>query len=135
MGEVHESITLDANAQRVWELIGQPGDIAEWAPLDASSMEGDIRVCTMPGVPGEIRERITRHSDEDRSYSYEIVSAPLPVSNYHSTISVSDADGGSRVDWKGEFEPAEGTSDDDVVQMVAGVYRGGLDSLRAHLQG
>jgi hypothetical protein len=66
-----------------------------------------------------------------RSYTYSIVSAPLPVANYTSTISVVVDGAGSAVTWAGKYD-AKGASDADAKKTIDGVYDSGLKALTAN---
>jgi hypothetical protein len=73
------------------------------------------------------------------SLKYRIKSGDaLPVTNYSSTIKVSAAGGKSTVEWRGAFyrgypnnNPPPELSDEAAVAAVTGVYRSGLDQLKA----
>ena len=79
-----------------------------------------------------IVERLLKFDDAARSYSYAILQAPFPVTNYLSTLCVRDAgDGrGSRVDWSGQFAP-DGISDEEASRLFRGIYEAGLKVLAA----
>jgi len=63
------------------------------------------------------------------SLSYKILEGPLPVSNYESTIRVTDnGDGGSKVVWNSTFD-ANGASDDEAINIITGIYAAGLDAV------
>ena len=65
-----------------------------------------------------------------RSYSCSIVSGPLPIDNYTSTLRVIEGeDGKATVEWSSEFEPA-GAPESDVVKIVEGIYSAGFDNLK-----
>lgn len=136
MAEVNETIAVDAPPSRVWELVGEPGRIAEWLPaLASSSVEGERRTCQLAGPDGgEISERILEHSDDERRYAYEILEGPMPLESYRSEISVQERDGGSEVVWRAQFEPAGDAPADELVGSISEIYRGGLESLREQLE-
>jgi hypothetical protein len=66
-----------------------------------------------------------------RSYTYSIVSGPLPVANYTSTISVAPDGAGSTVTWVGKYD-AKGASNADSMKAIDGVYDSGLNALTAN---
>jgi hypothetical protein len=59
---------------------------------------------------------------------YAIVSGPLPVANYRSTISVMPDGKGSALKWSGTYD-AKGTSDDQARTTINGIYEAGAKSL------
>ncbi len=65
----------------------------------------------------------------------------LPVSNYSSSIRVSGEGAKSTVEWKGAFyrgyvnnDPPPELNDEAAVNAVNGVYKVGLDALKAKLE-
>jgi hypothetical protein len=52
----------------------------------------------------------------------------LPVTNYHSTISVSPDPKGSSLKWIGKYD-AKGASDADAKKVIDGIYEGGEKAL------
>ena len=93
-----------------------------------------------------IDEILYKFSDEKRSYSYRITDVKvevLPVTNYSSHLTVKDgANGGSLVEWRGAFyrgypnnDPPEHLNDAAAIAAVTGVYRAGLDALKAAIEG
>ena len=134
MAIVHETIQIEADPRRVWELAGDPGRIAEWVPtLATSSAEGAERRCTL-AEGGELVERIIERSEADRFYEYEIVDAPMPLRSYRSRLSVQEHDGHTHVDWVAEFEPQQAGQEEQLAEAFAGIYRNGLEELRARLE-
>lgn len=134
MAHIHETVELDADPQQVWEVAGDPGRIADWLPvLSSSRAEGGERECTMTNG-AELKERILEHSDEERSYTYEIVDAPMPLRSYRSRLSVHGHDGHSHVDWEAEFEPEDAGQEQELVETFTQTYRDGLESLRRRVE-
>lgn len=134
MAHVHEEIEINASPDEIWPLAGDPGRIADWLPaLSSSRAEGSARECTM--VNGaELKERILEHSDEQRSYSYEIVEAPVPLRCYTSRLSVHGHDGHTHVVWDADFEPEDAEQEGELVEMFTQTYREGLESLRERFE-
>lgn len=65
-----------------------------------------------------------------RSYSYAILQAPFPVTDYLSTLQVHETNGGkgSQVEWSGLFTP-NGVSDQEASRLFQGIYEDGLNAL------
>lgn len=135
--KAQESIEIDAKASDVWSKMSNYGDLGAWHPavksteiVEGKNNEKDaIRVLTLQDG-GTIREKLEFYSAARKRYSYTILEGVLPVSDYHSTISVKaiSADK-SKVTWRGKFKSA-GASDEDALKTISGVYRGGLDNLK-----
>lgn len=137
--EVTETVTTTAPPAKVWGMIGKFDAIASWLPPAASSPAdkgdtvGSVRVITLKG-PGSptVTERLT--ASDAQSYSYTILKVDpkvLPVMDYTSTISVAPGGGGSLVTWHGSFKPAGGADDASAGKAISGVYRAGLDNIKA----
>ena len=130
MVEVTESVSVAADANAAWELIGDPSALAEWHPaIDSSEVENDLRHLIL-GDGGRIEERITEQSG--RSYSYEFIESPLPVGGYSSRLSVEPSDRGATISWSSTFE-AQGASESEAEELIAGIYRAGLDAVAQRL--
>jgi hypothetical protein len=135
---VERSVELAATPEKVWERIGSFGDMS-WHPAMFSTDNpggnavGAVRVLTVGQAGGPtVTEDLLARSEEERRYRYRILEvdpAVLPVVNYTSEIAVVAADTGSRIVWRGAFDPAPGVTDAAASDAVAGVYAGGLEAL------
>lgn len=121
--------TLAADA--MWKKIGADFcGIGKWHPaIDKCKLSADhkTRTLTLKGG-GTIVEKLEKLDFKNRSYTYTIVSGPLPVDNYHSTIAVATDGTGSAITWTGQFD-AKGASDADAQKAIQGVYDSGLQGL------
>ena len=70
---------------------------------------------------GEFVEHLVSWNNKKRSYTYTIISSPLPVTDYRSTIHVVPAAGGSALVWTSTYK-AKGTSDADAKKAIDGIY-------------
>ncbi|RME35632.1 MAG: SRPBCC family protein [Gammaproteobacteria bacterium] len=133
--QVRETVTLKAGADAVWALIGDFNGLYRWHPavvnsiLDGDrSQAGSLRILVL-GDGARIVERQQSHDDGQRSYGYEILYSPLPVSGYQSQISVTPMGGGKcQVSWSSTFSAA-GATDAKAEETIRGIYRAGLDHL------
>jgi hypothetical protein len=130
--EVHQSASVKAAPEAVWEKIGGFCAIKDWHPAVkacAESEEGGatFRTLTLPDG-GSIKEKLTGRTET--SYTYEIVESPLPVQNYRSTLSVMAEGDGTMIMWDGTFD-AKDASDADAEGAIAGIYKAGLDRIGA----
>jgi Polyketide cyclase / dehydrase and lipid transport len=120
--------TLPADA--MWAKIGDFCGIGKWHPAIEKcelSADGKTRTLSLKGG-GTIVEKLTKMDAVRHSYSYSIVSGPLPVAHYRSTISVAAKGKGSVVKWVGKYD-AKGASDADAKKAIDGVYDSGLKAL------
>ena len=132
---ISESITVHGTPEAVWAIAGDPGAIGEWLPaLSESTYSNGERVC-LTGDGAEIRERIVEHSDKEQSYTYEIVTSPLPLRSYRSTLAVHGHDDHSHVTWEAQFAALEEGQEPELEAMFSGLYRAGLESLRDQVEG
>jgi hypothetical protein len=124
------SSTLSPDA--LWKKIGDFCGIADWHPAIAGCKltdGGKRRMLTLKDGGGVIVERLVKRDDKHRAYSYKIISSPLPVASYQSTISVMDGkDGGSELKWSGKYL-AKGTTSADAKKTIDGIYQAGADVL------
>lgn len=131
--EVSRSVTVDADASAVWQVVGPFCAIADWYPGIETCSEEEIggathrRLGTADG--GEFLEEELAHDDAGMSYSYAIIEGPLPVQDYESTLSVDESGGGAVITWKSTFEPKGATAEEATTVMV-GVYDAGLEALQ-----
>ena len=129
MHSVTVTTHVDASPDQVRGVIGDPGSLSQWHPAIASSeMEGDTRWLTLPDG-AQIQETIESLDAAARSCTYSIVESPLPMTDYVSTIQVTEEGSGSAVDWTASFQP-NGAPAADVVAIFKGLYQAGFSVLR-----
>ncbi len=138
MTKVQVIETVAASAADVWEKLSdfggvQPGGIVESCEVEG---EGVGMVRTIRLTTGVVVERLDVHDSDAMTFAYSIINddCPLPVSNYSATVIITaDQTGEScRVDWTGTFEP-KGASEAEAVDVVKGIYAGGIDRARRAL--
>ena len=131
MAKVSMSTDLKVSADKAWELIGGFNALPDWHPaVEKSELEeaGQTRRLSLAGG-GTIVEKLESSDDGARTYSYTIVSGPLPVANWTSTIRVTGQGDDCTIEWSSEFEAA-GAPENDAVAAMQGVYQAGLDNLK-----
>jgi len=135
MPKVTSSTALPVPAQSVWSVIGGFNALPDWHPAvekSETANEGGTKVRTLHlAGGGTIVEKLVASDDKERTYSYTILSGPLPVANYEATIKVRQNDGasGCTVEWSSEFE-ASGAPESDAVAAIRGIYEAGFENLR-----
>ncbi|WP_130932368.1 SRPBCC family protein [Pseudomonas sp. Sample_24] len=125
-------IDIPASADQVWQLIGGFNSLPDWLPfIPQSELSEGGRVRSLQTADGAVVvERLQAFDNAARTYSYSILQAPFPATDYLATIKVEAQGQGARVTWSGRFEPV-GVSDEEVVALFTGIYQGGLEALRA----
>lgn len=114
----------------LWKKVGDFCGIGDWHPAIEKcvlSSDGKERTLALKGG-GAIVEREESVDNANRTYTYTILSGPLPVTNYHSTISVSPDPKGSSIKWIGSYD-AKGASDADAKKVIDGIYESGEKAL------
>ena len=139
MTKVSMSTNIAVSATRLWDMIGGFHSISDWHPaIEKCEIEEDgdvtLRRLSLAGG-GELVERLEKSDGDERSYSYSILSSPLPIDNYKSTIRVlEDEDGNVKVEWSSEFDCVD-VPETEVVKIVEGIYSAGLDNLKKKFGG
>jgi len=134
-GRVHYRVELNGAAAEVWRLVGPFDSLPRWhplvseCPLEREQDSGAIlrRIRLHDGTV--IVNRLTGHSDSDRSYGYELVEGPLPVAFYRSTLRILERKGGCTLDWSSEFDPGD-APEDEVRRRVESLIGPGVDALK-----
>lgn len=142
-----ETIEINAPADKVWAVVGNFADWSWHPAIEKTEATGNAvdatRVLTLKGG-GKINEKLLKRDDAKRSMHYEITEVDvkvLPVNQYASTITVTDDGGKSKVEWKSSFyrgfmqnDPPEGLDEKAAIAAVSGVYKTGLEALKAKME-
>lgn len=142
MAKVFVSSVIDASVPKVWQRVRDFNGMPGWHPAIADSFIEDglrsdsvgcVRNFNLTGG-GNLREQLVALSDEQHSFTYRILVAPMPVQNYVSTLTlhrVADTDR-TYGEWTAEFDvPRE--KQDEMVALVESVFQAGFNSLQADL--
>ena len=125
--------TLKAPADKVWQTVGDFNGLPRFvAAATKSRMEGEgvgaLRTLTLPDG-AQIVERLESYDDEGMALSYSIVSGPLPVEDYLSTVKVTPlSENQCTVSWSSTFE-ARGASEEEARGAIEGIYAMGFEGL------
>jgi len=131
---VKEVRRVNAPAEKIWSLTGGFNDLDKWHPAIAKSEYDPVKktrtLTTKDG--GQIVEELLVMTDH--SYSYRILSSPLPVANYTSTLHVAPINqNSSEITWMSEFQP-KGASEPEAQKVISGIYKDGFDSIEKLLK-
>lgn len=133
MANTTTTIKISASPAKVWQLIGGFDSLPDWLPyIPNSEVSEGGRVRQLANPDGDtIIERLEAFNEKERYYTYTIMKAPFPVTDYLSTIRVKeDTDGiSSLVEWSGSFTPV-GVSDQEAINLFHGIYQDGLEALQ-----
>ena len=124
------TMTSSMSPDALWKKIGDFCGIGDWHPAVEKcvlSADGKQRTLSLKGG-GTIVEALEDLDNANHAYTYTILSGPLPVANYHSTISVSADPKGSAVKWVGTYD-AKGATDADAKKVIDGIYEAGEKAL------
>ena len=132
--EVELEFGVGAPPHDVAALLMDFEGLPRWHPgIEGWALEGSgagaVRTYRLGGNPH--RERLDER--DDRAIRYTILEGPLPLSEFHASYEVRDAEGGSRITWRAAFvvmpqlEPAMG-------QAAKLLQISTLELLKAHLE-
>jgi hypothetical protein len=130
MAEVREEGELGVSADEAWKVVGDFVGLIEGMGLPVEvEGEGIGQTRKISMGPAPIVERLEERDEAAKKIVYSIVEGPLPVSNYVSTMQLSDAgEGRSKLVWSSTFEPV---GDEATAKtIVSGIYDGGIKGLQ-----
>lgn len=122
--DTEETITINAPAEKVWGLMKDFGDIANWhsevftSPAQGGNLKGGTRVLTLKDG-NTITEELKKYDEDKMSYSYKITDMStvktinyagvdekvpaIPVANFSATISLEAKGDTTVVTWKAGY--------------------------------
>ena len=129
--KVARSLKTTGSSHDVWKVIGDFCDIDDWHPViatcDLKVIDGSLhRVLTTADGAEFVEKRIA--SEQGLSYTYSIVSSPLPLDRYTGTLSVTAGDA-TTVTWSTNFS----TDDPSIEGFIGGVFDAGIAQIEAML--
>jgi len=128
MTKVFVSAVVDAPIDQVWGKVRDFNGLPQWHPrFSRSHIEdglpsdciGCVRNFDIAGGGGTIRERLLTLSDLDHTFTYCILTSPLPVEGYVATLKLFPVTVGNKTlgVWTAEFRVTNG-KEADVVEAV-----------------
>ncbi|SFS70314.1 SRPBCC family protein [Marininema halotolerans] len=119
-------------ANTLWNLIGDFGDMKSWGSSNLTSCVqegtgiGSIRTITIHDSGKDIVIVDRLDAETERSYTYSIVSSPLPYQSYQATMAVKELDGTqSQLTWSSTFEP-KGITEIEAIEYTKQMYQRGM---------
>jgi hypothetical protein len=133
--EVAEKVEVKATPAAAVALIGDFCGIKNWHPVIVGcemKMEGGANVRTLTAKDGAkfVEKEV---ASDATSYTYTILTSPLPLKDYKSTIGVSGSGDTATITWTGSFTPD--APDNGVEKVVSSIYSAGLTGLKTKLEG
>ena len=126
MSTATAELAMNATPDAVWELVGDFYGIGGWMPgIETCEADGDDRLIGMMGMT--IREHLVNLDEDAKALTYSITDG-APVESHEATITVHDADGGSRVTWDVTATP------DDMAALMQGLYQQALEALKTKVE-
>jgi hypothetical protein len=130
MGKVSVSQRVTADADAIWELIGDFNGLASWAD-GVTSCSGDghdvgsVRVVELADGR-RLRERLESLDEVGRSYSYSLTEGGRGADDCLATLKVwANRDGSAEIVWSAEFD-AEGAPEGAGGARIEVFYRSSL---------
>ncbi|ABN60154.1 SRPBCC family protein [Shewanella baltica] len=144
MPMVEYSAVFDGDAERVWSVLKQFGEIHQWHPeIRNSVIEAGLTDGLVGGVrrlelnDGAIlRERLLSVDDSLRRLSYCFEESPLPLDNYVASIHVISLTGTKQsvIHWSASFELAEPDPAQLNAKAIQALIIAGHDNLQRFLR-
>ncbi len=146
--KVTKTVTINAPAPKVWQLVADFCAIQTWHPgvakcaVEGGNAVGAKRTLRIGKPDGPtIVEELQVYDAAAMMYKYRILqtdSAVLPVSTYSGFLTIKDnGDNTSTAEWRSGFyraypnnNPPPELSDEAAVKAVSGVYDAGLANLK-----
>lgn len=136
-----QSIEIKGSPKTVWDFVKNFDGLAKWHPAfkddviksGKNNTKGAVRTLTLDS--GEsFDEQLLKFDDSKMFFRYRIIGdSPFPITHYVSTMNVKKSKGAmTKVIWQGKFnnKPDSRKSDDEVVEIINGAYKGGLENLK-----
>ncbi|GLQ30415.1 SRPBCC family protein [Litoribrevibacter albus] len=131
--EVEVNRVFDASIKKVWKKFGKFCAIQRWQSLvdtcDVYENKRGIHRAIVMDDGGVFVERLLEYSDLNHSFTYNILSGPVPVTNYLSTLKFEDI--GNRqtlFTWTATFD-VDYEIEQDVVDNLYTLFENGVDGM------
>ncbi len=135
------SIEIKGGPKAVWDFVKNFDGLAKWHPAfkddviksGKNNTKGAVRTLTL-GSGESFDEQLLKFDDDKMFFRYRIIGgSPFPITHYVSTMSVKKSKAATtKVIWQGKFDnkPDSGKTDEEVVEMINGAYKTGLENLK-----
>jgi NADPH:quinone reductase-like Zn-dependent oxidoreductase len=142
MVTVRKSTIIDAPVDAVWHFLRDFNAHHAWHPAVAASRIEDardadeiacVRAFRLQDGAG-LREQLLSLSDRERSFTYCILEAPIPLIGYVATVRLRPVTDGARTfwEWSSRFAAPEGREDELARLVGEDIYEAGFDAVKSH---
>jgi NADPH2:quinone reductase len=141
MVAVRRSTVIDAPIDQVWAILRDFNGHERWHPAVAESRIEEGRAGDEAGCVrrfklndgAELREQLLRMSDRDHSFSYCILTSPIPLIDYVATVNLKPVTDGDRTywEWSSTFAAPEGRETELAALVGDGIYEAGFGAIQA----
>lgn len=134
MAHVQQSIALGVDAESVWKLIGSFDKMNEWHPAILTSESedtgsGHLRHLSLLGGTKKMTESLDTLDADGMNYTFTTIDGPLPVTDFHGSVSVKSTEEGCEVHVSATFDPMN-ASEADSIAVIEGYFSTGLSALK-----
>ncbi|MFO1037922.1 MAG: SRPBCC family protein [Geminicoccaceae bacterium] len=140
MVQVRRSAVIDAPVDEVWSILRDFNGHDRWHPAVATSrIEGDEPSDSIGAVRdfrladgSRLREQLLALSDRERSFTYCILEAPLPLLGYVAQVKLRPVTDGDRTfwEWRSRFDPPPAQRERLVRLVAEDIYEAGFRAIR-----
>ncbi|MDQ0390960.1 zinc-binding dehydrogenase [Labrys monachus] len=140
MVQVRQSTIIDAPVDEVWRILRDFNGHDRWHPAvgrseidhgDPVDAIGAIRHFWLADG-SELREQLLSLSDADRSFTYCLLEAPIPLMDYVATVRLRPVTDGSRTfwEWSSRFNPPASRREELVGLVTRDIYQAGFVAIK-----
>ncbi len=145
MVQVRRSTVVEAPIEEVWDLLRDFNGHERWHPAVAASEIEAPRLADEVGCVRrfrlqdgrELREQLLTLSDRDRSFTYCILDAPIPLIDYVARVQLKPVTSRDQTfwEWSSSFKTPPGRETELAELVGEGIYRAGFEAVRQKLAG
>lgn len=128
MASLRSTARIGRPADEVWKVVSDAAGISAWFPgIEQATVSGSTRTVTM-GDGMALEEDIVTVDDALRRFQYRITGG-MPVEHHLGTVDVLEDGDGALVVYSTEVSP------DSMGELMGPAVEGGVQGLKAHLEG
>ena len=147
--KVTQEIEVNASAESIWKIVGEFCSIQDWHPgIKSCTSDNGTTVKSVRTIELENGEKINevlyKHDKDNKRIQYGMqeleegrVIDGLPIATHGSTITITESNGISKVQWKGAFyrsfpgqQPPPELTDEACIKAVTNLYKTGLENIK-----